>query len=83
MIVDGMIATTLYLPRDLYGQVGVVAKAQKKAKAQIIRDMVSQAVVKIQADPQATAKFVQALEKIQFKGGIKDFAKNHDEYIWS
>lgn len=82
MIGSGMIATTLYFPRDLYGQVGVVAKAQKKAKAQIIRDMVSQAVAQSQTDPNATAKFVKALEKIQFRGGIKNFAKNHDEHIW-
>jgi predicted DNA-binding protein len=77
-----MIATTIYIPRDLYHKVGSIAKAQGKPKAQVIRDFVDDGVSKQQTDPDATRKFVEALKAIQFRGGIKDFAKNHDTYIW-
>lgn len=77
-----MIATTIYMPRDLYGRVGLVARDQKKPKAQVIRDFVADGVAKQQHDPDATRKFVEALTSMQFSGGIKDFAKNHDKYIW-
>lgn len=77
-----MVATTIYMPRDLYAQVGMVARIQKKPKAQVIRDCVADGVGKQQHDPDATRKFVEALKSMQFSGGIKDFAKNHDKYIW-
>lgn len=77
-----MIATTLYLPADVYRKVGVVAEQQKKPKAQVIREAVVKAVERVQPDPLATKKFVDALTKLQFYGGVKDLAKNHDKYTW-
>ena len=77
-----MIATTIYMPRDLYRQVGVAAKNQNKPKAQVIRDFVQTGLANKQTDPDSARKFVAALKSMQFSGGIKDFAKNHDKYIW-
>lgn len=77
-----MIATTIYMPRDLYARVDQAARMQKQPKAQIIRDLVADGLTKQRRDPDATRKFVEALKAMQFAGGIKDFAKNHDTYIW-
>lgn len=77
-----MIATTIYMPRDLYGRVGLVARDQKKPKAQVIRDFVADGVAKQQHDPDATRKFVEALKSMQFSGGVRDASKRHDHYTW-
>lgn len=77
-----MVATTIYMPRDLYRRVGVAAKNQNKPKAQIVRDLVQNGLANQKTDPDSARKFVEALKAMQFTGGIKDFAKNHDKYIW-
>ncbi len=82
MIGPQMIATTIYLPRDLYSRVGGIAKIQKKPKAQVIRDFVADGVSVQQRDPDATRKFVAALKQMQFTGGVRDAAKHHDHYTW-
>lgn len=82
MISTNMIATTLYLPHDLYRQVGLVARIQKKPKARVIREFVDAGVKNYQVDPFAAKNFSDALIQMQFSGGIKDFSSNHDKYIW-
>lgn len=82
MIGANMIATTLYLPRHLYRQIGLVARNQKKPKAKVIREFLDAGVRKQEVNPLAAKMFVDALRQIKFKGGIRDFAKNHDKYIW-
>lgn len=77
-----MIATTIYIPRDLYRLVGLTAKSQKKPKAEVIRRFVADGVARQQNDPDATRKFVDALKSMQFHGGVRDAAKRHDHYAW-
>ncbi|MBI4066387.1 ribbon-helix-helix protein, CopG family [Candidatus Gottesmanbacteria bacterium] len=82
MIGNQMIATTIYMPRDLYAQVGKAARKQGQPKARIIRDLVADGLTKQRRDPDATRKFVSALKSMQFRGGVRDAAKRHDHYTW-
>ena len=82
MIGSQMIATTIYMPRDLYLQVGVAAKIQRQPKARIIRDLVADGLARKRRDPNATRKFVEAITSMQFRGGVRDAAKHHDRYTW-
>ena len=77
-----MIATTMYWPVDTYQKIGELAKSARQAKAEYVREAVEEKVTKDTRNEGNAAKFFAGLREIQFKGGPKDLAKNHDHYAW-
>lgn len=82
MIGSQMLATTLYLPKDLYRKIGEMAVREQKAKAQIIREFVEAGVIQKRKSSGATATFFKSLSQLILKGGPKDLAASHDHYTW-
>lgn len=82
MIGSNMIATTQYFPKDLYKQLNMLAKAQKKSSAQVVREAVEEKVTK---EPVSNAQSLyQAIKRIQkvFPKDKEDLASKHDHYAW-
>ena len=82
MIGNQMIATTLYLPKDLYQQIGELARQNKKPKAQIVREFIQKGLSQNSHAKGATAQFFKNLSKVSITGGPKDLSINHDKYAW-
>jgi metal-responsive CopG/Arc/MetJ family transcriptional regulator len=77
-----MIRTQIYLPESLYKEVGLLAKREKKPKAQIIREVVKSALEKRKENVgEALDKIIKAGKKLRFRGP-KDLSVNHDKYLY-
>ena len=77
-----MIRTQVYLPKSLYQHIDLVAKKEKKAKAQIIREVLEEGVKRKQGNAGKVLLEIAAMaKKYQWKGP-KDLSKNIDKYLY-
>lgn len=77
-----MIRTQIYLPQQLYQAIDLVAKKEKKAKAQIIREALEKNMEKKQANAGETLLKLAAMAKKYKWKGPKDLSTNHDKYLY-
>lgn len=77
-----MIRTQVYLPKDLYQQIEIVARREKKARAQIIREMLQEGVRKKQANAGKILLEIAAMAKKHNWKGPKDLSANIDKYLY-
>ncbi|MBF8250045.1 MAG: 1 protein [Candidatus Levybacteria bacterium] len=77
-----MIRTQIYLPKELYQEVDWVAKKEKKAKAQIIREAIEKEMNKKRGNAgDVLLKLAAMAKKYKWKGP-KDLSVNHDKYLY-
>lgn len=77
-----MIRTQIYLPKELYQEIDLVAKKEKKAKAQVIRESLKRALEKkAETIGEALGKLIDAGKKFHLHGP-KDLSTNHDKYLY-
>jgi metal-responsive CopG/Arc/MetJ family transcriptional regulator len=80
-----MIRTQIYLPKDLYYHIDQVAKREKRAKAQVIRDTLEKGFKsqqKFQKNAgEALLRLAELGEKLKVKGP-KDLSQNIDKYLY-
>jgi len=80
-----MLKTYLYIPEPLNDKINLIAQAQNKSKAEVIRQTLEKGITVIAH--QGTAS-VQALFKLAEIGekykptGPKDLSANLDKYLW-
>lgn len=77
-----MIRTQVYLPKTLYQDVQLVAQAEKKARAAIIRELLEQGIAqkkKRRSAGEALLELVKLGKRFNLKGP-KDLSVNHDKY---
>ena len=77
-----MIRTQVYLPKDLYRHIDLVAKRDKKAKAQVIREVLDEGIKKKHGNAgEALLRLAKLGEKLNIRGP-KDLSKNIDKYLY-
>lgn len=77
-----MIRTQVYLPQELYQSIDLVARREKKPKAQVIREVLEAGVKTKQGNAGKTLLQVAAMaKKYQWKGP-KDLSQNIDKYLY-
>lgn len=77
-----MIRTQIYLPKALYRSIDIVAKQQKKPKAQVIRESLERSLeTKAETIGEALEKLIEAGKKFHLHGP-KDLSTNHDKYLY-
>ncbi len=80
-----MIRTQVYLPKALYQQVDLVAKREKKAKAQVIRETLEEGLDKKQEAQETVGEALLRLaalgKKLKLRGP-RDLSTNHDKYLY-
>lgn len=77
-----MIRTQVYLPKDLYQHIDLVAKREKKAKAQVIREVLDEGIKKKHGNAgEALLRLAKLGEKLNIRGP-KDLSKNIDKYLY-
>ena len=77
-----MIRTQIYLPKQLYQTIDLVAKKEKKAKAQVIREVLEEGVKSKQGNAGAELlKLAKMAKKYNWKGP-KDLSQNIDKYLY-
>jgi len=78
-----MIRTQVYLPKMLYSQVSLIAKREKKAKAQVIRESLKRGLkgTKTETVGEALLKLAELGKKLNLRGP-KDLSTNHDKYLY-
>lgn len=77
-----MIRTQIYLPEDLYREIGWLAKKEKKAKAQVIREALEHSLEsRRETIGEALGKLIKLGEKLHLHGP-KDLSINHDKYLY-
>ena len=77
-----MIRTQIYLPKDLYQHIDLLAKREKKAKAAVIREVLEEGVKRKQGNAGKVLLEIAAMaEKYKWKGP-KDLSKNIDKYLY-
>lgn len=77
-----MIRTQVYLPKTLYQEVRLVAQAEKKAMAAIIRELLGQGIAqkkKRRSAREALLDLAKLGKRLNLKGP-KDLSVNHDKY---
>lgn len=73
-----MIRTQVYLPKSLYLHIDLVAKREKKAKAEIIREALEEGLGE-KTNKKSLGEALLELAKIKAKGPT-DLSTNHDKY---
>lgn len=77
-----MIRTQIYLPENLYREIGLIARKEKKAKSQIIREALEKDVNKRRGSVgEALLKLAELGKKLNLRGP-KDLSINHDKYLY-
>ncbi|MDP2638412.1 MAG: ribbon-helix-helix domain-containing protein [Candidatus Levybacteria bacterium] len=77
-----MIRTQIYLPKELYQEIDLVAKKENKPKAEIIREAVEEALEKKRGNAgDVLLKLAKMAKKYNWKGP-KDLSKNIDKYLY-
>lgn len=76
-----MIRTQIYLPKDLYQEVKLVAKKESKKSAQMVRELLSEGLIKRRKKGTIGEAFLD-LASVAVKGGPPDLSKNHDKYLY-
>lgn len=79
-----MIRTQVYLPKQLYRSIDMVAKREKKPKAQVIRDVLEKGVIKEMKKRNAgrTLLEIAAMAKKYKWRGPRDLSANIDMYLY-
>lgn len=77
-----MIRTQIYLPKELYQEIDFVAKKEKKAKAQIIREAIEKDMNSKRGNAGDTLLKLAAMAKKYKWKGPKDLSTNHDKYLY-
>lgn len=80
-----MIRTQVYLPKDLYQEIKIVATKEKKASAQVIRDMLEEGVDKKRKGRKTAGQALLELAEMAKKNnwrGPKDLSTNIDKYLY-
>ncbi|OGH24252.1 MAG: hypothetical protein A3B47_04060 [Candidatus Levybacteria bacterium RIFCSPLOWO2_01_FULL_39_24] len=77
-----MIRTQIYLPQQLYQAIDLVAKKEKKAKAQVIREALEKDMERKQGNAGETLLKLAAMAKKYNWKGPKDLSVNHDKYLY-
>ncbi|MBI3283194.1 ribbon-helix-helix protein, CopG family [Candidatus Curtissbacteria bacterium] len=77
-----MIRTQIYLPKDLYRNIDLIARREKKAKAKIIREALEKSLSQKQGNAGDTLlRIAKLAEKLNAKGP-KDLSTNIDKYLY-
>lgn len=74
-----MIRTQIYLPKDLYRNIDIAAKRERKAKAAVIREVLEEGFAQKQGN---AGKALLRLAKMAVKGGPPDLSANIDKYLY-
>lgn len=70
------------MPEDLYREIGWLAKKEKKAKAQVIREALEKEIEEKQGNAGETLLKLAAMAKKYKWKGPKDLSVNHDKYLY-
>ena len=82
LYIKHIIRTQIYLPKQLYQIIDLVAKKERKAKAQVIREVLEEGVQKKQGNAgTALLELAKMAKKYNWKGP-KDLSKNIDKYLY-
>lgn len=76
-----MIRTQIYLPEDLYQEVRLVAKKEGKKSAQVVRDLLSEGLIRRRKKGTIGEAFLD-LASVAVKGGPPDLSTKHDKYLY-
>lgn len=76
-----MIRTQIYLPEDLYQEVRLVAKKESKKSAQVVRDLLSEGLIRRRKKGTIGEAFLD-LASVAVKGGPPDLSTKHDKYLY-
>ena len=79
-----MIRTQVYIPDQLYQEIGLVAKREKKPRAQVIRETLNEGLEKKKDTKNAGIALLELAElgkKLRIKGP-KDLSTNIDKYLY-
>ena len=79
-----MIRTQVYLPEQLYQEIGLAAKKEKKPRAQVIRETLNEGFEK-RKDTKNGGMALLELAKLGKKLGVKgpkDLSANIDKYLY-
>lgn len=76
-----MIRTQVYLPKHLHQEINIIAKREKKAAAQVVRELLEEGL-SIKKKNNNIGKAFIALSKVGGKGP-KDLSDNIDEYLYA
>ncbi len=79
--ISHMIRTQVYLPKELYQEVQLVAKKESKKSAQIVRDLLSEGLIRRKKKVTIGEAFLD-LASVAVKGGPPDLSTNHDKYLY-
>lgn len=75
-----MLRTQIYLPEDLRWQIDIVARKEKKAAAQVIREMLTKSIAAKHTETAGAA--LARLAELKVKGGPSDLSVNIDKYLY-
>lgn len=78
-----MIRTQVYLQKELYQEVSILARRVKKARAQVIRELLERGLrqTKIGTIGEGLQELVDLGKKLNLHGPI-DLSTNHDKYLY-
>lgn len=82
LYISHMIRTQVYLPKQLYQTIDLVAKREKKPKAQVIRDVLEEGIKKKQGNAGDALLKIAAMAKKYNWRGPKDLSRNIDKYLY-
>lgn len=77
-----MIRTQVYLPKQLYQNIDLVAKKEKKAKAQVIREALEKGIEQKRENGGKVLLEIAAMAKKRGWKGPKDLSINIDKYLY-
>jgi len=76
-----MIRTQVYLPEQLYQEINLVSKKEKKAAAQVVRELLEEGLL-IKKKSNNIGKALIALSKVNAHGP-KDLSNKIDDYLYA
>lgn len=79
-----MIRTQIYLTKDLYQHIDLIAKREKKSKAGVIRDTLQKSLAakkQYKNASEALLALAKLGERLKVKAP-KDLSVNHDKYLY-
>lgn len=77
-----MIRTQVYLPKELYQTIDLVAKKEGKPKAQVIRDVLEKGMEQKQKNAGEVLLEIAAMAKKNKWKGPRDLSRNIDKYLY-
>lgn len=80
-----MLRTYLYIPENLEKQIEQAVQAQKKSKAEVLRQAIEKGLQELNSENNAGVEALFKLAKLAKKYKVKgprDASINHDYYLW-